>query len=464
MVMPSERMCRDLRSMQLFAEQVLSYRLNQDPTQFRSYGFHEPNTEEGRQVYTVVGDQLYYFLPKLSLEAVHRTLRQIPTVVSKEQPFGLPIQQVILVGESSTVSDRDRLQEAIDNYQPSRFDSRLPAPILPEARQEAWQTTNNLLASSLSSSLSESNDAAVIPTVSDAAASTAPMTTFPTQAAQPLPLKLRLSYINEDSYWDPRQDDLTVKPEGLIHDRASQITAWLQKHPSASNFDLNPVAAPVGTALQSPVTQLQSPETVTMSSTLETPVEPIVGLPETRVDGRDRRSNDWFKTGPLANAWPLLTLLGALGLLLWLAQWGRNQLVNTASNDYSGVNAPPPPNQLTTTNSTSSFSTTRTDTAVNQAAANNRSAIVTNNAATNNSQTTRAAVANVTKLPPVGFWVRAASPHDGVNLRTGPGVENRKIRGIPNGYWVVDEGRTIGNWQEVSFQGQRGWVYRPFIR
>ncbi|MFM2432839.1 MAG: hypothetical protein RLZZ511_4053 [Cyanobacteriota bacterium] len=485
---PPERMCRDLRSMQLFAEQVLAHRLSKDPTLFRSYGFHEPNTEEGRQVYTVVDEQLYYFLPKLSVEAVHRTLRQIPALVHQEQRFGPPIQQVVIVGESSTVNDRDRLQEAVDNYQPARLDSRLSAPILPESQSAAWPTTN-LLASSLGTvGDAAMPDAPIVPTPPTAA--TPPLTAFPTAAPQPLPLKLRLSYINEDSYWDPRQDDLTVQPEGLMHDRASQITAWLQKHPSTANFDLDPVATPIGTTLQSPSTQLQSPDPIndsdptntsnptntsaptntsdptnTSVSARETPIEPSVTVPETQVNRGDRRSSDWFKTGPLANAWPLLTLLGSLGLLLGLAQWGRNQLVNTAANDIAGSDAPPTGQAFVDSTTANNRSTRRTNTPTNSTNASGTS----NFSTANGTGSTRTVLVNGTtaaqpQLPPVGFWVQAAQPHDGVNLRTGPGTENRKIRGIPNGYWLVDEGRTIGNWREVSFQGQRGWVYRPFIR
>jgi hypothetical protein len=420
---PPERMCKDLRSMQLFAEQVIAHRSGQSPQQFRSYGFHEPNTDEGRHVYTIVDDRIYYFLPQLNADAVHRVFGHLQTLVRHE--FGglnPAIQQVVIVGESSTIDDRARLQEAVDNYQ--------------------------------FTAAAGSGPTAADPALTAAIGNPVQVTLLPDATPNPLPIRRTLSYINEDPYWDPRQDDLGTTRDGILHDRAGTITAWLHQQPESSTQD-----TPQFTTQPSPSTTLQTPETELQATAPETIVNP---LPEPHYEpsrtGLDRRrqataATNW-SVGGLANNWRFL--LGGIGLLsgaLWLMQGGLNS--HRPVTTVNQLSSPPPPpidNRPAITNGqrVETDNTTQKFTAISAATARPAAVPV------------RRAIPTRSPLP--GFYVQSPTPYDGVNLRVGPGTNNGKIRAVPNGYWLADEGRQIGIWREVSFQGQRGWVYRPFIR
>jgi hypothetical protein len=424
-------MCKDLRSMQLFAEQVLTYRSGQSPQPFRSYGFHEPNTDEGRYVYTIAADQIYYFLPKLNPAEVHRVFGHLQQLVRDQFGLNPALQQVVIVGESSTVDDRQRLQEAVDNYQ---FTSG-PTDAATDAATD------------------------VIP-----ADNPQQVTLLPSATPKSLPIRRSLSYINEDPYWDPRQDDLGTNRDGILHDRAGSISTWLHQQPQAAKF---PAETFSETFRPSPTTTLQTPETELQPAAVVEPIAPeappIAYTPsKTGLDRRNRAApaNQWSLSGlfgSLANN--LIFLLGGIGILgtaLWLMRGGFNQPSNNNLGPIGGGNqltTPPPPptsnpiasNPQTTTN----FNQPKPSPAVTAPTA---------------PVTPIPAVNNQTVLPVAGFFVRSPAPYDGVNLRVGPDVSNRKIRAIPDGYWLVDEGRQIGGWREVSFQGQRGWIYRPFVR
>jgi hypothetical protein len=423
---PPERMCKDLRSMQLFAEQVLAHRTGYDPRQFRSYGFHEPNTDEGRNVFTIVDDRIYYFLPKLTPDAVHRSFSHLQQLVRDQFGRTPAIQQVVIVGESSTVDDRARLQEAVENYQ---FAATPPTPFDP--------TTN-----------------------------TPQATILPSATAKPITIHRALSYINEDPYWDPRQDDLGTHRDGLLHDRTGPILTHIHQNPSTPTVSPSPV-----TTLQSAETELQAAVVPELLPPVA-PVPPADPLPATpfpnQPTNRDRRTGDRRTDGSikgflgnLANNLPaLLGGISLLALALWFLRGGLNQPSNLAVTPFgtNPVITPPPPPGSTTTG-VQTFQTGKKTVSSTQ----------TTPRSTTTSTTTRPAVRVIAaspqpELPMAGFFARSPNPYDGVNLRAGPGIENRKIRGIPNGYWLVDEGRQIGTWREVSFQGQRGWVYRPFIR
>jgi hypothetical protein len=428
---PPERMCKDLRSMQLFAEQVLAYRAGQTPQQFRSYGFHEPNTDAGRYVYTIADDRIYYFLPKLSPDAVHRVFSHLQNLVRDQFGRNPAIQQVVIVGESSTVDDHDRLQEAVDNYQFTGTSAIAPSP--------------------------EPNPMQV--------------TLLPDATPNRLPIRRTLSYINEDPYWDPRQDELGTARDGILHDRAGAITAWLHQQPQTVSHQ----TVPHQTVHPSPSTTLQTPETelqrvaVADIPAIDAPIDAPAAIPyqpsNTAINRRNNATTptDWSLSGIFSNlANNIFFLLGGIGILgtaFWLMRGGFNQPSNIATTNQLTNPVPPPPptdNRSTTTNNNQQVATynTRPQTAAKPAAVAAvpaRQVVV----ATNNNQP---------KLPVAGFFVRSPNPYDGVNLRVGPGVNNSKIRAIPDGYWLIDEGRQIGTWREVSFQGQRGWVYRPFIR
>ncbi|NJN49397.1 MAG: hypothetical protein HC805_05995 [Alkalinema sp. RL_2_19] len=178
--------------------------------------------------------------------------------------------------------------------------------------------------------------------------------------------------------------------------------------------------------------------------------------------------------GGLANNLLFLLLgLGILGGALWFMRGGFNQ-----PNNFENTLPPPPPGdqsfnanpnrigddrsnsastgpQVTAIPNNTPRTTAQTQGIPNQAA---------QNLAAQREAAQRRAASNQPKLPVAGFFVRTPAVHDGVNLRVGPGVSNPRIRAIPDGYWVVDEGQQQGNWRQVSFQGQRGWVYRPFIQ
>ncbi len=141
----------------------------------------------------------------------------------------------------------------------------------------------------------------------------------------------------------------------------------------------------------------------------------------------------------------LIVLLAGLGLLwfiLWLTRGGFHQLLEPTNTEQSSENLIPPPPP-----STESLNPTTQPTGTDQAPPSQPA--VTNESAPSSIKR---------------FLVQSPGNYDGVNLRVGPGEDNRRIRAVPDGYQVIDEGRQIGSWREVSFQGQRGWAYRPFLR
>ncbi|NJN49398.1 MAG: hypothetical protein HC805_06000 [Alkalinema sp. RL_2_19] len=209
--------------MQLFAERVLGYRLGKDQSQFQSYGFHEPNTDEGRQVYTIVDDQIYYFLPKLNADTIHRAFNNLQQLI-RDDSFGFSpaIKQVVVVGESSTVDDREHIQEVVNNYQ---FSGQLSGPNLPPT-------------SSDNAALTDSPEI-----LGGAGPNPHQVTLLPSANTQPIAMRKALSYINEDPYWDPRQDDFSSSTDGILQDRASAITTWLRQQPQRHSQNPHPTQA-----------------------------------------------------------------------------------------------------------------------------------------------------------------------------------------------------------------------------
>jgi hypothetical protein len=420
---PPERMCKDLRSMQLFAEQVLAYRGGQSPQRFRSYGFHEPNTDEGRHVYTIADDRIYYFLPQLNPEAVHRVFAHLQTLVRDQFGRNPAIQQVVIVGESSTTDDRARLQEAVDNYQ---F-TTTPEPTPPTE--------------------SDPPPDAMVSDRPEVIGNLLQVTMLPSATPKPLPIRRALSYINEDPYWDPRQDDLGTTRDGILQDRSGTITSWLQQQPNAPA-----VPAPQFTAQPSPHTTLQTPETELQAAAVpiadQRPPEPPYEPSPTGLERRNQATAPWSLSG-LANNWRfLLAGIGILAAAVWFMRGGFNPSPPVVNTGNQLTTPPPPPidNRPTTSSQPIVNYATPPKTATIAATVPPRRVIPT--------------------TPPrvTRFIVQSPQPYDGVNLRVGPGTSNGKIRAVPNGYSLVDEGRQIGIWREVSFQGQRGWVYRPFVR
>jgi hypothetical protein len=461
-----EKMFSDLRSMQLFAEQVLAHRLLKTQSQFHSFGFHEPNTDEGRQVYTLVDpDAIYYFLGSVTGDSVSRALTNVQQMI-QNAPMQR-IQQVVLVGESTISNERDRIQELVDNFQ-------------------------------FTDGLEE---------LGNASPSGMQITLLPDIETRLRPIQKRLTYINEDPYWDPSRDHLERVGNHLLpSNRATEILNWMEHHPQtldgasvgglqagdrlpdyASGNGHSPTTALQNeTAVQPDYTRAQ-PNPVGFQPMVagvpmnRRPIEPV-GVTATgevverrtnleRRSGNDRRlvsmaQEKWSGLNGLTrNLLWFLGSLGLLSLLAWLIQSTVQNLTDpnyrnrygTEATPLTGVipnpanpNPPPPPAGAIAQPATTQVATTKAATSVTQVAQQPQVVVQT---------------PAVQPTAPVSAWtVQAPSPHDGVNFRVAPGLGASIMRGIPNGYRLIDEGRQVGEWREVSFQGQRGWVYRRFIR
>jgi hypothetical protein len=417
--------------MQLFAEKILAYRLGKNPSDFKSFGFHEPNTDEGRQVYTIIGDRIYYFLANINTDNIYRTFSHLQQLMSGNLAPQPTIRQVFIIGESSTVEDRAQVQMAVDNYQ---------FPLAADAI--------TLLPTANTASISETSTTTLPNQV----------TLLPSASAKSLQIQKSLSYINEDPYWDPRRDDLTLATEGILQDRASAITTWLRQQPQHNN-----VAHPTHqTELQVQETSVQAisgaPPMMDDYTTWPMHYQPSDTALERQA--QTPQQEGWLGRRALAgwanNLLFLLFLLAGIGILwslIWLMRGGLNQPNDNRTNDQRSQNLVPPPPP-----SSQSFSPDPQRAGTDQA-----TTIQPNDRLT--AQTTPSLTANeLTQIPTKSFFVQSSPTYDGAQLRGGPGVNYRIIRGVPNGYQVIDAGRQIGEWREVSFQGQEGWIYRPFLR
>lgn len=47
----------------------------------------------------------------------------------------------------------------------------------------------------------------------------------------------------------------------------------------------------------------------------------------------------------------------------------------------------------------------------------------------------------------------------GLNVRTGPGTNYKKITAIPWGTWVTTTRLSSNGWAKVSYNGKTGWIY-----
>ncbi len=184
--------------MQLFAETILAYRLGKSKSEFQSFGFHEPNTNEGRQVYTIIDDRIYCFLAQINPDTINRAFRHIEQLIEQSVDPHSSIRQVVAIGESSTVDDREQAQAAVDNYPFANLHDPVLAPAEPTLEITPAPTQVTLL---------------------------------PSASAKPRKIHTFLSYINEDPYWDPRRDKPDLATEGILQDRASAIVTWLRQQP-----------------------------------------------------------------------------------------------------------------------------------------------------------------------------------------------------------------------------------------
>lgn len=400
---PPERMCSDLRSMQLFAEKILAYRLGKSTSEFQSFGFHEPNTDEGRQVFTIIDDRIYCFLAHINPDSIHRAFRYIEQLLDQSVDPHFSIRQVVAIGESGTVDDREQAQAAVDHYPFANLHDPVLTPSEPALEITPASTQVTLL---------------------------------PSASAKPCKIQTFLSYINEDPYWDPRRDKPDLATEGILQDRASAIMTWLRQQPQDGTM-----------AHPAQFTQPPAPETMLQVSPvvhpayLDEPLDiPSEDLTFEQDESRSRRFDGLGNN--LTFLMVALAGIGLLWLLLWLTRGGLQQLLEPTSTEQRSENLIPPPPP-----SAESLNPTTPATGTDQAQP--RSAAVNNESAQSSTKS---------------FLVQSPANYDGVNLRVGPGENNRRIRGVPDGYSVIDEGRQIGSWREVSFQGQRGWIYRPFLR
>jgi hypothetical protein len=439
MVYSAEKMCKDLRSMQLFAEKVLEYRLLMPREQFRSFGFHQPNTEEGRKVYTVAQSTLYYFLSTVTGDAVNRALGNAQQLI-QDDPSLSAVNQVVLVGEATLSNERDRIQELVENFQ---FTDVLDRPEMPGLPSQ--------------------------------------ITLLPNIETRLRPIQKSLSYINEDPYWDPRRDQLNTPMDGVLQDRATDVVSWLETHSrfgelsiaSSERSVLGSAAlgsAALGSAVIGSPTEVQASSTQLQQSLSEPPA--IAGTPMDLSEGdrrtglerrqsSDRRQaakaavNGWWNRLDqfTQNALWFVAVLAGLGLLGWLVRLATLNLLdpNAANNQ---VNSPPSVNPLApppTPPPGSIVTSPPGATAVPQSPPALQ-------------PQAPQPVQPAPTLPVARWYVQSPSPYDGVNFRVGPGVGSRIMRSIPNGQPLVDEGRQAGDWREVSFNGQRGWVHRRFVR
>jgi Bacterial SH3 domain len=295
--MPDKLQFRDRREMQLFAEQVLQYRF--PDKSFQSFGYHQPNIDQHRQVYTVTDNTIYYFLP--AADAAHITTAIVDLAqLLKNNPLmdfdgsAKAIKTAVLVGEFSP-PDRASLDDA--------------------------EIT--------------ANDQAI--------------------ADYTGPLDLGLSYIDEDLYWDIRRDRIDTT-SGLRTPVTEILTTMKSVPPVAPITDrpryLNrPIAdSPVPTmpahlALPEPVDQL-------------TPVDQPLAVPiADRADQHESAKGslgwlDGINSLALLAGVTLLGLLGSwflwrwiqLGLPLPANQQAVTPLAPANQNGNLPVPAPPPNN------------------------------------------------------------------------------------------------------------------------
>ncbi len=415
-VMAEKLQFRDRREMQLFAEQVLQYRC--PDKSFQSFGYHQPNIDQHRKVYTATDNTLYYFLPSVNPSEINTAIATIEHLLHAHPLLDLDgstrvIKTVVLVGE-----------------------------FVPPDRAP----------------LSDVEIAAVEQTI----------------AAYKGPLDLGLSYIDEDLYWDIRRDRLdseqgartpvteilttikTVPPVAPVTDRPRYLNRPLADDPQptllppamlgSGEFDRHRSS---DTSSSNVIVPADVSADVAIAPAL--PVMEDAAFPHL-INGRNRRppSGNGTNSVVMLAAVTLLGLLGAWGVLHWFQTgllWPGGESTpttaiapqNTQNTDSSSLPVPPTPPPNSTPFTIPPKATTPPPPTATPAAA--------------------------PAVPANARWIQPPSAsYNAVNLREGPGSEYRSIGAIRQGNYVIDAGQQVGNWRRVSYNNQSGWIYTSFIR
>jgi hypothetical protein len=400
---------QDRREMQLFAEQVLHYRL--PDKQFHSFGYHQPNTEEQRQVYTITDHTLYYFLPEVSRNAVTNAIFDIRKILRDNPLMEVngqvnAIKTAVLLGDSNT-----------DTLNPNGLS---PA----EYRAEIQQF--------LEDQVFQSGRSAV----------------HPTTIAH---LDMGLSYLNEDVYWDVRRD--RIEGENGYRTPVTDVLTAIKTAPTEMLATSPPVdrprymRQPIGDTTPTLVPPVE-PVIPAITPVIDPPINPDIPLRS----GRSERTplNWWENTSSLAllAAITLAGLLASMGLISLFRNPPGPQI---AGNNLNNPVSPSP-----------SVSPSAT-------------AVVPFKAGSTTAKPTPAPVppapAPVVPVPatpapqlPMLLVQSPSGSFNAVNLREGPGSNFASLGAIRQGNYVVDRGEQSGDWRRVSYFNKTGWVYMPFIR
>jgi hypothetical protein len=414
---------QDRREMQLFAEQVLHYRL--PDKQFHSFGYHQPNTDEQRQVYTITDHTLYYFLPEVSRNAVTNAIFDIRKILRENPLMEVngqvnAIKTAVLLGDSNT-----------DTMNPNGLSTA-------EYRAEIQQF--------LEDQVFQSGRSAV----------------HPMSIAH---LDMGLSYLNEDVYWDVRRD--RIEGENGYRTPVTDVLTAIKTAPTEVLATSPPVdrprymRQPIGDTTPTIVPPVQPVQPVEPVIPAITPaIDPAVNPDIPLRSGRSERTplNWWENTSSLA-------LLAAITLAGLLAAMGMISLFRNSSGPEIATN------NIGTTPVAPSIAVAPSGTAV--VPLNAGSTVKPSPAAVAPAPATPApatpapatpAPATPTPQLPMLLIQSPSGNFNAVNLREGPGSNFASLGAIRQGNYVVDRAEQSGDWRRVSYFNKTGWVYMPFIR
>jgi hypothetical protein len=396
---------QDRREMQLFAEQVLRYRLPEK--QFHSFGYHQPNTEEQRQVYTITDHTLYYFLPEVSRNAVTNAIFDIRKILQENPLMEVngqvnAIKTAVLLGDSSP-----------ESMSPNGLTSaEYRAEIQQFLEDQVFQTGRS--------------------------------------AHHPIAhLDMGLSYLNDDVYWDVRRD--RIEGENGYRTPVTDVLTAIKTAPTEVLITSPPIDRP--RYMRQPI----GDTTPTVVPPILPPVvEPIVPAINPDIPLRSQRSepaplNWWENTSSLAllAAITLAGLLTALGLI--------SLFKNPTGPEIASNTITPPP--------ASPSPSPRANAAV---PLNGGSPPIGSSSAPTKPIPAPAASAPAATTPtqqlPMLLVQSPSGNFNAVNLREGPGTNFASLGAIRQGNYVVDRAEQSGDWRRVSYFNKTGWVYMPFIR